>query len=364
MKTKLFYSFFLMFFVQALQAQVVTVSNNPNSPGEYTALQEAIDAAESGDTLYVHGSQISYGDVIITKPLTIIGAGAMPDKNFEMATLINKITFDHSVDDTSSGSGSRLYGCIVTEIDSWGGNITDIVIERCKITSITWDGYGNSEFVIQNNIISGIGAAYDGPVTNSIVKNNIIQSVSGFGGAFTIFTNNVVLSTFAGVYGLTISNNIFYLSNMPTSMTYCTYNNNIFKLYGEDAEFTDTFINSGTNSGTDNLLNVDPNFIHYAANISIPETLPMNYSYTSPAEGPFVDFHLAEGSPGIGYGTDGTDVGIYGGATPFVEGAQADSRFRYFPMPAIPQMLDMTINNTSVPANGTLNVTFSASKQD
>jgi hypothetical protein len=42
-------------------ATVHTVSNNPNSPGEYNNLQTAIDAATNGDTLYVHGSPTSYG---------------------------------------------------------------------------------------------------------------------------------------------------------------------------------------------------------------------------------------------------------------------------------------------------------------
>ena len=54
----------------------------------------------------------------------------------------------------------------------------------------------------------------------------------------------------------------------------------------------------------------------------------------------------------------------YGGITPFVEGATTDSRFRYFPMPAMPQMLDLTITNPSIPANSTLNVNFSAEKKN
>ena len=90
-------------------------------------------------------------------------------------------------------------------------------------------------------------------------------------------------------------------------------------------------------------------------NVELPE------SYAS---GPFANFNLTATSIGKNYGTDGTDVGIYGGSTPFVEGATTDSRFRYFPKPAIPQMLDMTLNNPNIPANGTLSVNFSASKQD
>jgi len=37
-------------------ATVITVNNNPNSPGTFTALGAAITAAANNDTLYVHGS--------------------------------------------------------------------------------------------------------------------------------------------------------------------------------------------------------------------------------------------------------------------------------------------------------------------
>ena len=44
-------------------AKVITVNNNINSPGQYTNLQQAIDSASAGDTIYVHGSATSYGNV-------------------------------------------------------------------------------------------------------------------------------------------------------------------------------------------------------------------------------------------------------------------------------------------------------------
>jgi hypothetical protein len=57
-------------------------------------------------------------------------------------------------------------------------------------------------------------------------------------------------------------------------------------------------------------------------------------------------------------------MGIYGGTNPFVEGTPANSRFRYFPMPSIPSVLDMNIINSMVLPNGTLNVNVISRKQD
>ena len=72
----------------------------------------------------------------------------------------------------------------------------------------------------------------------------------------------------------------------------------------------------------------------------------LSYSY---------DFHLQTGSPAVNAGTDGTDIGIYGGMLPFEVGAN----------PYFPQMMEITLpSGSSVPAGGTLNVHFKAKKQD
>ena len=65
-------------------ATVWTVNNNTNSPGQYTGLQTAIDDIANvmdGDTLYVHGSYVSYGVISLDRPLVLIGTGFSPDKD-------------------------------------------------------------------------------------------------------------------------------------------------------------------------------------------------------------------------------------------------------------------------------------------
>ncbi len=66
------------------------------------------------------------------------------------------------------------------------------------------------------------------------------------------------------------------------------------------------------------------------------------------------DFSLQATSPGKNAGTDGTDIGIYGGAKPFVDMTGS---------PAIPQMKSIQILNPVIPAGDSLRVIIKANKQ-
>ena len=59
----------------AVQATVLTVSNNPPTAGQYTDLQVAVNSANEGDTLLLHGSPNNYGGISMNKKLCLIGAG-------------------------------------------------------------------------------------------------------------------------------------------------------------------------------------------------------------------------------------------------------------------------------------------------
>ncbi len=350
-------------------AKVITVSNNPNSPGQYSSLQTAIDAALAKDTLYVAGSGLDYGNITITKPLIIIGAGAIPNKNLPLETYISSINYGYTSNNASSGSGSRLTGCAITNItfgtsSTYSNAISNIVLSRNKITNIYWNNGGQTipynNYLIENNVITSI-SGNSIRFNNGIIKNNIINAVSlGVHGAgYWLFSNNVVLASFSSNRSATVTNNIFYVAYAASiaDNLYCTFTNNI--LYAIEGTFDDNAFNTGTNSGTGNIINVDPNFGHYDSF----ETAIWSYSQSTPESAPYVDFNLLDSSPGKKYGTDGTDVGLHGGSTPFVEGSPADSRYRYFPLPQIPQVLDVTINNTSIPLGGNLEVQLKASKQ-
>jgi hypothetical protein len=99
----------------------------------------------------------------------------------------------------------------------------------------------------------------------------------------------------------------------------------------------------GTNTGSGNIANQDPQF-------TTIQTL--NYTFSA-----FDDYRLLSTSPGHNAGTDGTDIGPFGGFNPFPSSPIGGE-------PKIPQVKNMNINNTSLPLNGNLNINVKGKKQD
>ncbi|MBL0049306.1 MAG: right-handed parallel beta-helix repeat-containing protein [Bacteroidetes bacterium] len=369
----------LFFPASMAQATVLTLSDAANSPGQYTDLNNAIAAASSGDTLYMHGSPIDYTTVAVTlnKPLTIIGAGGLPNKNFSFPTKLSALILGTSGIGGTTASGTKIIGCEITALTLNAGNystipgISDVTITRCKITNIyfnqgaTTSALAHNNILFYNNVIYNItGSGGNGKIRNCVFKNNILWWVTGLGDEFLgswILSNNVILYGVTNNRSAVISNNIFYntlSTSCLASNNYCSVSNN--SIVSTAHAYTAADIIYGTNTGGNNLLNQDPLFVSYTTTT----TVLYNYSQTQPSAAPFTNFNLQPSSLCLLFGTDGTDIGIYGGSSPFVEGYPDNTRYRYFPMPAIPQMLDMNIMNATIVPAGTLNVNFKARKQD
>lgn len=92
--------------------------------------------------------------------------------------------------------------------------------------------------------------------------------------------------------------------------------------------------------GTNNLDNTNPMFVN-------APTTTENDFYGN-------DYHLAAGSPGINYGTDGTNIGIFGNNFLFDSQGQPD----LMPFPT-----SIFINNNVVAPGQVLNVNFTAEQK-
>ena len=341
-------------------AKVLTVSNNVASPGQYTVLQTACDAAASNDTIYIHGSESSYGDVNITKPLVLIGTGVNAQKRFKFSSSISTISIGWNASTTQNGGGSKIFGLDINTFyinDSPGSvGIKNVLIQRNRIRYISVTGYRVATNININNNVLG-GATINGKsvyLKNNVILGGVQGGEKDFVGTLVVAHNVIYSSCYmarASVY-----NNIFYSSSSEVFQN-CQYTSITRNLVIGKINYTNANIVFGTNTGGENILNEDPLFVDVNTNLQ-------NYSYTEPTTGPFVDYHLSAGSPAIGAGIGGVDLGIYGGDTPFFEGTSEDGRNRYFPMPAIPVMLDMNIVNSSVLKNGKIKVEFKARKQD
>lgn len=348
------------------QATVWTVSNDPLNPAQFNDIQVAVDTSivQDYDTLYVQPSPYNYGNLVIRRPLVIIGSGFNPQKENKFISELGYILFkslnDEWGNEIKSADGTILMGLKINIIGNNGsfngehsnGGTDYITISKCDIATIYM--CADSDPVIGWNISGCIigdldtgknQMGYSGDnsenISNCLLANNIIKNgVSEFKSSEIV--NNLFISdrnsVFYNVTYCTIKNNCFYFSDLNiASSSNCNFYNNISYIGGltdRNASFT-----GGTNNTfSDNLENVDPQFVFEEDRV---------FDFTD-------DYHLADGSPAIGAGFSGGDLGIFEGTSPYVESGA----------PSIPQILQMNIHDEMVPGGTNLNVTLKAVKAE
>ncbi len=324
-----------------IQAQtVITVDNTTGSGADYTSLQAALLDANSGDTLQVHSSPTAYGAITIDKTVYIIGTGHNPAANSDVEVAnIAHITLKSNCANTTINGLQLTSVSVGTPIV----DITDITFRNCKITSsISGVSNGNVQnWVIEGNLFVH-GSVNAASSYNWLIRNNIFRTnyyaFSNLNSSVTISNNLVIITTdnlFNVCDGPTVNNNIFYVTSGATTIgftsTTLSASNNL--------TFAGNGASLGNFPGTDNQNNVDPEFIS-ATNATIG-----NY-YTS-------NYWSEAGSPAEDAGTDGTDIGLYGGAFGYHQDGKPSD---------IPYMLSLGIQNPSLEVGELLNVIFSAQK--
>ena len=332
MKKILFSLFVSVSATVTLNAKVLTVSNHAITAGKYTTVQEAIDAAAIGDTVYVHGSTTTYGNIKINKRLVLIGAG---HSNKETQHNLNSRL--ESVELTATNSSVLSSGSIIKGFSMSGisGTASNILIERNHVSNIT---LGGNNWIIKNNFISSTLNVNNN--SNIIISNNVLNSVYYSDKPSVIITNNVLLGgVFYSLSYATITNNLIIETRKDNFLygSQSTYNKNI-AVYFDEVNFA-TLPPVG-HTGIGNKNTVDNQFVSDITGKSISVDQARNY-----------DWHLLSTSLGYKYGTDGTDCGIYGGSYPMPNMSGVTQ---------LPQVISMDIQNSVIPVGGTLNVELKA----
>ncbi len=345
------------------QATTRTVSNNTNIPAQYTSLQTAIDDSATGDTLLIHGSPNTYGDLTILKSLVLIGPGFKPTgQNQLLATmgsvnvradaagdvenlLLLGLNIGTLLPHSGSGCGQgfavkmRLERCILNSLSprivAQGPNSSIVSAEQCIFTSTIngqstfCGGQGVASVLVTNSLFLS-NFAYSDNVSNGVVSNCIF-----FGGSSRLQT----------VQNTIFSNNVFYgtlLNDANGAKTGCTFNSNLTFGTNNNALTYPASITSGT------VENLDPLF----ANATAPAN---GQNYASLFNGA-QDLNPQPASPLLSAGSDGTDIGPTGGSAAFNYLLQGTAKG--------PFMTSLIINNATLPENGTLQVTFGAKAQE
>jgi hypothetical protein len=299
-----------------------TVSNRPGDLAEFTSIQAAVDASANGDIILVTGSATSYGDVSVNKRLTIIGPGANPNFNGGVGASISTLTFG-----SSQASNSVLLGLDISSINIAVPDCDGVQVKRSKITYLFHFGSDQNRipqnWLVEECNFTGSGIynyVNDIQTANWNIRNSYIYGSITMNGS--IFTNNVCYSFGGNAFtgrAHVITNSIFMNYGMG-GISESSIANSIFNIQPN--------INLTSNSSSGNFFETDPSFVSFS----------WFDFYNS-------DLSLQSGSVGINAGTDGTDIGLFGGRGFLVSG-----------LPGIPQVESLVILNPTVPQNGTLNI--------
>lgn len=280
------------------------------------SLDSAYNTSLNGDFLYLPGGSYGFTDPI-AKSIHIYGAGIHTDSSSSTTrTILGNISL---VEGSENGS---ITGCYFPSGGYYGGpsitvngNIENYGISYCYLEGGIKFNSVATGFLISNNIVKayGQGCLYGGSWSLQLQGQN------------HLIANNQFTATVASTGGNLYRNNLFTYCVaycQPFSCTDEEFENNIIGCGGgvSNSVFNN---NLGWNNGLDGQNNQGYN----------------NYPLTVPLDSLFVDYpggwdignlHLVPNSPYEEAGTDGTELGIYGGILPTSEGWAPKNPHIYF----------------------------------
>ena len=294
-------SLLLAMTAHSLQAKIWTVSPRPGA--NFTTLSGAVASSSvlAGDTILVSGAPASYAGFTISKKLTIIGPGYFLNENTGLQADTNSAKISSQV--TINAQGTTLMGLFLNELSINADNVT---ITRCRMRTTSAGSYpvyiyAKDSVIIRQCFITQAANYYYNCITVTnfatqiFIQNNFIEYLGGQPSYGSIIingtmsgdiSNNVIYGNiFNGSGGFTFNNNILGSGTFsPTANI--TYNNNI----GNSTQF-------GTANGNQQNVSMSAVFVG---------------SGTSDSK-----WQVMDAGPADNTGLDGTDCGMFGGASPY-----------------------------------------------
>lgn len=330
--------------VKGIAQNFIVVEHN-NDIKMFYKLDSAVAFAQNGDVLYVSGGSYDFGTTGLTidKSLKIFGVGHSPESI--MGTSPSYLNGNVYI--TMGADSGLISGLFINGNVTFGKNLTDQVVNnytiiRCNIENLHLSFDGTSSSNAQSILVSGNvlrNEFHGGNIMGLLFEKNIISGKVRCCNR-AMFKNNIFLANgnypFATVNGCTFENNVIRNANNGEMWTPSTsgniFNNNIFT--GNFA-WPAPYANNGNAA---NILNVNADSIFMNQTGTI-------FSYQA-------NYRLKATCPGKNAGTDGTDIGIFGTAEPYKEGA----------VPANPHIVSKTVKPSTTP-NGKLKASIKVTAQ-
>lgn len=311
----------------------------------FTSLQTAVDSANSlvRDTIYLEPYNGSYGNVIISKPIVIIGNGYLLGFQSSQNDSLQKNTNESKVVSITLNAGSD--GTIIEGLHLTGGtnaiffnNTGNIIIRRNMFDDggIMFDSGTISNVLIEQNFFNGINNAsfrthYITSETLNVItiSNNYIKCGIAFWDGADVYT------------AITISNNVLdFQTNQLYHFTGTDFFNNILvkglidsTLLGNNVHHNIAAENNALPLGNNNTNNV------LMSNVFISSGSADN------------KWHLSCPNVACGTGTGNVDMGMYGGSI--------GSEYRLSGIPRIPAIYILQTPSSSILQGDTIQVNIS-----
>lgn len=323
-------------------AKIWRVNNIAGITANFTTIQAAHDGAAAGDTIHLEPSNTSYGNLTMTKKLSIVSTGQFVPENPGFQQDIKMGFVDNVTVSDPAANGSlfsiRYNGSFVIA----NGTVANISLQNCaSIRSNT------CSFSTNQNENSGVLSIQDADNIN--VSGGWFAAVNIFGNSQNIMINNNIIGgriQVSGSSSATIRNNVIAAISASKcasleadiSLVNSLVVNNIFN---KGANY------DGGSTGTTFQNNFSGNGFLPAGNGNV-NNVDMSTVFVN-AEGGFVDnvYQLKAGSLAIAAGLNGENLGAFGGTNPF----------RLAVTPAIPSIYKLVVPTT--PSGSSMNIVFS-----
>lgn len=294
----------------SLHAATWTVDNVTSRPANFRTIQAAVDAAAVGDTLLVAGSSVRYGNINLNKRIIIKGPGNTTQ--IGVTAYSGAVVFGTDVNPDHPENGIEASGSVIegmqTERISIRPGCSGATIKRCNPYSITTDGNNTmiiNCFVGRSASINGVNCRIIGtflPLLSIYKEGALIEQciLNSDGMGF-----DKPLDLINGLKGMPSFINTILVSQS-------TYYSSIYNVGSYDHCMA---------IGWGVLPNIN-------GNISI-----MKNQYLEVFHSTASSLNLKADGLAIGVGKGGYDLGVYGGARPYVSGY----------VPALPRVSGLTL---------------------
>lgn len=288
------------------QAQLaIVVEHAAGGSSAYSSLQTALDNSENGDVIYLPGTYIT-SSVTINRAVHIIGVGHYPDS-------------------TAATGRTEITGNVILLDSASGGSITGVFINGNIIYGTSASDQTVTNFILNRSSVGIIQMAYStsSSVTNTsagiYVSESIVRTYIDSQSARHITVRNSIITQ--GIFDMRFGNitNVIFLAastNSSTSLsatTKSTFKNCVFTHGISSLDNSNTLLNCGFASTPSGPIVINPYSISATSMFENYDGADFEYTH---------NYHIVSSETTLlTGGTDGTQIGIYGSGSPYIDGA-------------------------------------------